>query len=222
MQKQRAWMTICGAAVLIAGCGGGSETKTVTVPATTPAVTTEAATTPTTTVTVSATETTAPVTTETVAAADDSRQDPITVKGRRGDAFVLLGQYATTVSGKPKGRVKVKVTLDGMRGPFSGFDLAAGRKLIGFDVTVTNIGAKRFSDPLPSGQLILGGGDTGKQTNLISGSNASPCDNPSLKLEQGESKKVCIAFDVPKRARLVSFQFATDSGYGDTGLWRLG
>jgi hypothetical protein len=133
----------------------------------------------------------------------------------------LLGQYATSAAGTPKARVKVKVTLKGTRGPFSGYNLAAGHKLIGLDLRVTNVGGKRFDDALPGGMLNLVGGESGKQTSLISGSSANPCPNPSLKLKQGQSKDVCIAFDVPTRARLQTFRFSTDSGYGDTGLWRL-
>jgi hypothetical protein len=211
-------VTIGGLAALIGGCGGSSKTTTVTVaaPDATPTTT---VTTPTTTV---ATPTT-PDTTPTIStpSADSKRQDPITVKGKTGDPLTLLGQYATSISGAVKPRVKVQVTLTKVVGPFGGYDLAKGHKLIGFELHVKNIGAKKFSDALPSGTLILVGGENGKQTNLITGSGKSPCDNPSLKLAQGEAKDVCVAFDVPKSAKLETFQFETDSGYGDTGLWRL-
>lgn len=209
---------VCGVTVLIGGCGGSATTKTVTVPAT---AGTSAETTP-----VPTTETTAPAdTTSTDAAAsgadDATREDPITVKGKQGDTLTLLGQYATGNSGKPKPRIKVEATLTGMKGPFSGFDLPKGHRLIGMTVRIKNVGAKTFSDPLPSGTLILVGGENGKQTNLITAGD-SPCDNPRLKLKTGEAKEVCIAFDVPTKAKLETFQFETDSGYGDTGLWRLG
>ena len=29
----------------------------------------------------------------------------------------------------------------------------------------------------------------------------------------------CIAFEVPKSGKLEAFQYITDSGFGDTGLW---
>jgi len=216
MVRMRPTLYVCVAALLVSGCGG--TTKTVTSTTTPPAASSPAAASATAASTAS---TITPPASGATAPASDARKDPITVKGRKGDALTLLGQYATTASGAAKARVKVKVTLNAIRGPFRGFTLAAGHKLIGVDVHVVNLGAKTFSDPLPSGMLILVGGESGKQTNLISGSGSSPCDNPSLKLKQGQAADACVAFDVPKTSKLETFQFATDSGYGDTGLWRL-
>jgi hypothetical protein len=193
---------------VLAGCGGGTSTTTVTTsaPATTPTTTAAPVTAP--------AKTSAP-------AVDESREDSITVKGHTGDGLTLLGQYLTAPSGGAQVRVKVKVTLVGVRGPFSGFDVAAGRKLMGFEVRVTNLGTKVFDDPLPSGEVTLVDGDQGKQTNLIVTGRESPCKNPSLKLKQGQTKQACIAFEVPKSGKLQTFRFAVDSGYGDAGLWRL-
>jgi hypothetical protein len=188
---------------VLAGCGGATSTTTVTAPTPTPTTTTAAA------------PVTAPAKTS-APAVDESREDSITVKGHTGDGLTLLGQYLTA-----QDRVKVKVTLVGVRGPFSGFDLAAGRKLMGFEVRVTNLGTKVFDDPLPSGEVTLVDGDQGKQTNLIVTGRTSPCKNPSLKLKQGQTKQACIAFEVPKSGKLQTFRFAVDSGYGDAGLWRL-
>ncbi len=206
--------------LLIAGCGGDTKTETTTVAA--PAATTEAAPTPTTEAETTETTETSETSEPSTAGDDDlTRKEAITVRGRRGDGLTLLGQYATSISGKPKARVKVKVTLKTIRGPFPGFDLAKGRKLIGFDLKVTNTGTKRFDDALPSGMLILVGGENGKPTSLISGSAGNPCKNPSLKLRPGQSKEVCVAFEVPTKAKLQTLQYVVDSGYGDTALWRL-
>lgn len=207
---------LCALATPLAGCGGETKTTTETVrsPATAPATvaTPAAATDP----------DPDPVTTPAATPpADEARKDSITVKGRRGDALTLLGQYATSVSGAPKARVKVKVALTAIRGPFSGYDVASGHKLMGFDVRITNVGRKQAYIPLPSGIVTLVDGERAKQTGLITGSGTSPCQNPTLRLTRGQSKKVCIAFDVPKDGKLQTFQFSTDSGYGDTGLWRL-
>ena len=64
-------------------------------------------------------------------------------------------------------------------------------------------------------------GESGKQTSLIPFGQANPCDNPSLKLKSGQSRSVCIAFEVPKADKPRTFEFGTDSGFGDTGLWKL-
>lgn len=204
------------AVLALAGCGGDSDSDKETAAATptpaataTPTATAEASPTATAEATAEATET------------DENRKDEITVKGRKGDTLTLLGQYTSTVDGKPEAREKVEVKLLGIRGPFSGFDLPAGHKLIGLDLQIKNVGKIRYDDALPSGTLILEGGENGKPTNLISGTGTNPCDNPSLKLKPGQSKKVCAAFDVPTSAKLLTFQYSTDSGYGDTALFKL-
>ena len=108
-----------------------------------------------------------------------------------------------------------------MKGPFQGFKVASNRQIIGVTLTVKNVGKLKYSDPLPSGQLTGASGESGKQTSLIPFGTANPCDNPSLKLKTGQSKTVCIAFEVPKKDKPRTFEFATDSGFGDTGLWKL-
>jgi hypothetical protein len=206
-------------AALVSGCGGGATkttTKTVAVAAaSTPAASTPATTTP-------VTEAAAPADSSGSSAGDDKR-DPITVKGVTGDTLTLLGQGGLTADSQPKPKPRIKVTLKSVIGPFSGFNLPSGHKLIGIKFHVVDAGKPSYSDPLPGGTLILIGGETGKQTNLIQGTGKSPCDNPSVKLVKvGQSKDFCIAFDVPTSAKLQNFQYATDSGYGDTGLWKLG
>lgn len=197
------------AALVLAGCGGGDDDSA----ATTPVVGGSApATTP--TIDMSTTTTPPPVATTD---AEATRTEPITVKGKLGDTLELVGQSGY----KKPSKVKVAVTVKKITGPFSGFNLDAGRKLIGLEVTFKNVGKARFDDALPGGRLAVSGGESGKQTSLISGNTKSPCDNPSLKLAPGESKSVCIAYDVPKDAKPATFEYATDSGYGDTGLWRL-
>lgn len=208
-------LALCAIAAPLGACG--TETRTVSAPL--PAPATPSATTAAPSVPVP--EDAAPAAPEGTASGDDTRKEPLTVKGRRGDALTLLGQYLSSPTGRARTRVKVQVTLTAIRGPFAGFDLPAGRKLIGLDLRVTNVGAKRFDDALPGGTLTLVGGESARQTNLISGSAANPCPNPSLKLTRGRSRTVCVAFEVPQDARLQAFQYATDSGYGDTGLWKL-
>jgi hypothetical protein len=119
-------------------------------------------------------------------------------------------------------RTKVKVTLKSTRGPFKGFDVPSDHKLIGVVLRFANAGELRYEDPRPDGVLKLAGGDTGKLTTLIPLGRRNPCDSPSVKLKAGQSKSVCIAFEVPKRSELKMFEYVTDSGFGDTGQWALG
>ncbi len=203
--------TVLALGALFAGCGSSSKSASTSTPATssTPATTTSAT-------TATAATTTAATTTATTA---DSG-DPVTVKGKTGDTLTLAG---SGLHDNPDDhtKTKVKVTLKGTNGPFPHYDVAAGHELIGVKLHFVNVGPILYDDPQPDGQLVLADGETGKQTNLIQLSGSDPCDDPSLKLKTGQSKDVCIAFDVPKRQVRKTFQYVTDAGYGDTGLWQL-
>ena len=158
--------------------------------------------------------------TPTVVAAPEStvapRTAPATFEGRLGDTLALQGPGLNDV------KTAVKVTLKSTRGPFKGYDLPAGRRLIGVVVRFSNEGSGVYDDPQPRGELKLAGGEKGKQTNLIQlDGSKNPCKNPSVVLKTGQSRSACLAFEVPKGARPESFEFVTDSGYGDTGRWAL-
>lgn len=205
------------AALVIAGCGGDDEPDSPA--STTPPATAPAAGTPTVPAESTPAETTpAEQTGERADADDDGIPDLATHKGDLGDALTLLGQPGY----KKQATEKVKVTVRAVKGPFSGFNIAKNHKLIGLSVRFYNAGDKPFSDPLPNGKLTATGGASGKQTNLIAVGKPSPCKNPRVNLKPGQSKDVCIAFDIPKSAKPVSFEYKASSGYGDTGIWQLG
>jgi hypothetical protein len=145
--------------------------------------------------------------------------DAVTVKGKVGDTLALQGSGLSGSSDHTKTRIRV--TLKGIKGPFKGFDVPAGRQLIGVQLRFVNVGKLRYDNPLPHGELTVAGGENAKQTNLIAIGAKSPCDNPAVKLKKGQSKNVCIAFEVPKADKPQSFQYVADSGFGDTGLWSL-
>jgi hypothetical protein len=147
--------------------------------------------------------------------------DVITVKGKVGDTLALQGSGLND-DPKDHSKTKIRVTLQGLRGPFKGFDIPKGRQLIGIELRFVNTGKLVYDNPQPHGELTVAGGETGKQTSLIAIGRKSPCDNPSVKLQTGQAKNVCIAFEVPKAEKPMSFQYVSDSGYGDTGLWALG
>jgi hypothetical protein len=202
------------AAAALAGCGSGSSSSKDAAIGPAPTKAAAATTTPSPTATATATATAA-AKTET-----PSSGDPTTHKAKLGATLTLSGSGLHDDVNDHR-KTLIKVTLKDQRGPFQGFDLPANRKLIGVDLHFVNIGKLRYDDALPSGTLTLSGGETGKPTQLIPGSGANPCPTPSLKLKTGQSKDVCVAFEVPKSAKPIAYQYVTDSGYGDTGLWKL-
>ena len=92
----------------------------------------------------------------------------------------------------------MKVTLKGTKGPIKGFKISSKNKLMGVLLRFSNEGEQVYDDPLPNGTLKLVGGGTGKQASLIPLGGKNPCKNPTVKLKQGQSKNVCIAFEMPK------------------------
>jgi hypothetical protein len=152
----------------------------------------------------------------------DGIEDPVTVKGALGDALELNGSGLGNKDPSDHTKTKIKVALNKVKGPFKGYDIKSNRKLIGLQLKFTNTGELPYSNPLPNGKLKLVGGGSGKQTTLIQiNGTANPCKNPSVKLKTGKSKSVCIAFEVPKKAKLDTFAYTSDSGYGDTAQWSL-
>ena len=128
---------------------------------------------------------------------------PKTVKGAQGDTLALD---------------HIRVTMKGVRGPFKGFDVPTGRKLLGVDLRIVNHGSERYDTTLPQGTLTLTDGETGKLTSLISIGGKSPCDSPRVKLAKGQGRTMCLAFEVPADGRPQAFQYTGDS---DTGLWTV-
>jgi hypothetical protein len=171
-----------------------------------------------------ATKTAAPTATAAKIKDDDGDgiADPVTVDGALGDALELNGSGLGNKDPADHTKGKIKVTLTKIKGPFKGYDIKSNRKLIGLQLKFVNTGTILYDNPLPSGKLKAADGSSGKQTNLIQiDGSKDPCVNPRLKLKPGKSKSVCIAFEVPKKGKLGSFEYTSDSGYGDTGQWTL-
>jgi hypothetical protein len=144
-------------------------------------------------------------------------------KGKIGETFVLIGsEFAHVPSGKstgPRDRISAQVTS--IVDPITGYDIGKGNRLVGIRMTVRNVGKVKYVDFQPSGDLTLAGGGAGKAESLIS-SGPETCQDPSLKLKPGAGGQVCMAFEVPKRAKLQSFQYTSDIGDGQPGIWTLG
>jgi hypothetical protein len=153
----------------------------------------------------------------------DGIEDAVTVKGALGDTLELNGSGLGNKDPSDHTKSKVAVTLSTVKGPFKGYDIKSNRKLIGLQFKFKNTGELVYDNPLPNGKLKLAGGGSGKQTNLIQiDGSKDPCSNPRLKLKPGKSKSVCIAFEVPKKGKLDTFSYTSDSGYGDTAEWSMG
>lgn len=197
----------------IAGCGGDEEETPATSTGSGAATATPAGT------GASATETAkaSPDSTDRPDTDGDGSPDVATFEGKLGDTFILVGQPGYKEAAKDA----VKVTVLDVTGPFKGFDLDKGRKLIGIKVRFEGAGEEVFDDPQPHAELTLDSGETGKQTSLIAVSGKNPCDNKSLKLKKGKKVNSCLAFEIASKEKPTKLKYVAASGYGDTGIWDL-
>jgi hypothetical protein len=146
--------------------------------------------------------------------------DAITVKGALGDTLSLQGSgLHDNLNDHTKARLRV--TLRAVRGPFKNFNVPTGHKLIGVELRFVNVGKIVYKNALPQGRLTLSGGGTAKQATLIPLNGRNPCDDKSLALQSGQAKSVCIAYEIPKAGKPLSFLYASDYGYGDKAVWTL-
>ncbi len=94
----------------------------------------------------------------------------------------------------------------------------AGRMWVGVWLAMKNVGHKPYSDsPLTGASLVT----TSKQKIAGSISIGGACKNPAtLKIAVGKSVNTCVAFEVPKNAKLSIFGFALDAGFArQKGTW---
>ena len=188
-------------ALALAGCGS-TKTKTVTVGAATGAATTPASTTPaaTTPAATTPTTTTAPATTTPTASTGDNH-------GSLGDTLTVKGQTKDVVA----------VTAIKVHDPASGYDPDAGKRVIGVDFTVKNVGTVLYKD-FPSAQVTTADGETSGSAISVGGS----CNSPStIRLKPGDSKSFCLPFQIAKAGVVKTIQYEPDAGYGTPAVFAV-
>jgi hypothetical protein len=197
MWGQTRFVALGVGALAIAGCGS-SKTKTVTVerPA---AAATSAATTP-------AAETT-PATTPATTTATDSG-GPGGNHGKLGDTLTVNGQTKDVIA----------VTALKIQDPAKGYDPKPGKRVVGVNFTVKNVGKVVYKD-FPSAQITTADGESSGSAISVGGS----CNSPStIKLKPGDSRAFCLPFQIARRGKLKTIQYEPDSGYGTPAVFAVG
>jgi hypothetical protein len=121
MPKPAHLLAALGASAAVAACGSAADPKPAASPTPSPGAS------------AAATAAATPGASHRRDSDGDGIPDAITVKGRLGDTFALQGSgLHDNLSDHTK--TKVRVTLEGMRGPFKGFDIPAGQELIGVEL----------------------------------------------------------------------------------------
>jgi hypothetical protein len=145
---------------------------------------------------------------------------------------------AKTAAPKPKAGVgdsitltstdggKIKVKLLRVLDPVAGGEYeqpAAGKRYVGIELQLTNVGDKTYKDSPSNGATVLYGDDRqASATLMIDGPCASGGFASDARISPGSKRKGCIPFEITTSRKPKGFQFALDSGFADEGgEWTL-
>ena len=88
---------------------------------------------------------------------------------------------------------------------------------------VRNVGKVAYNDSPTNGAKVSdASGQQFDPSIMAQRVSAGPVLPASVKLAPGGTALGYIVFEVPKAAKIKSVQFGTDSGFGETGEWRIG
>ena len=128
--------------------------------------------------------------------------DEVTLKGLEGEMKVKMLKIEDPMKAPPTERPR------------------AGRRFVGVTVRFTNPGRQAFKDaPLNGSRLVTNVKKGANPTILLTGKCPSK-PGINFRLPAGESKTLCLPFQVKRKAKVTGFQHALNSGFGpDTGKW---
>lgn len=133
---------------------------------------------------------------------------------RIGNAITLKGNTNTM-------RVRVLKVIDPL--PAGQYDRApAGKRYVGVELTIQNTGQATYNDSPSNGAHILTSTDEQANSTIVSGGACGGDFASNATISPGSRRRGCIPFEVPRGARVKTFQFALDSGFGpQSGEWKL-
>jgi len=95
-----------------------------------------------------------------------------------------------------------------------------GNRYVGIKLRLHNTGSTVYDDCPLNGSALIDAQDQ-EWTEPALGSALKP-DFVCLKIRSGDKRVGYVSFEVPKKARLRTFQFGTESGFGpEAGEWSL-
>lgn len=138
-----------------------------------------------------------------------------------GTTKVALGEEATLTGLDGEFRVRVTEVVDPLPNPPTERP-KAGKRFVGVKMALANESKKAYRDaPLNGSALVTDPAKAANPSILIGGSCTSKLGT-KLRLPAGAEKKLCLPFQVAKKAKISAFQFRLNSGYGpETGEWAV-
>jgi len=127
------------------------------------------------------------------------------------------GKIGDTLTVKGRARDILAVTLLRLQDPVKGYDVGAGKRVIGVTFEVKNVGKGKYED-FPTALLTTRDGESSGSAISTGGSCRSPS---AIRLEPGQSKRFCLPFEVAKKAHVMTIQYEPDGGYGTPAVFVL-
>ena len=146
---------------------------------------------------------------------------PATKAGTERPTKVAIGEEATLTGLHGDMRVRVTKVVDPLPDPETERP-KAGRRFVGVQVTLTNVGKQAYRDaPLNGSALVTDLPKAANPTILIGGRCTSKLGT-KLRMPAGTRKRLCLPFQVKKQAKISAFRFRLNSGFGpETGEWAV-
>jgi hypothetical protein len=140
---------------------------------------------------------------------------------KEGPTKVALGEEATLTGLKGDMKVRVTKVIDPLPNPETERP-KAGRRFVGVQVTLTNVGKAAYRDaPLNGSMLVTDLPKAANPTILLGGKCTSKLGT-KLRMPAGTEKSLCLPFQVKKKAKISAFRFRLNSGFGpETGEWTV-
>ncbi|MGH3117106.1 MAG: DUF4352 domain-containing protein [Gaiellales bacterium] len=133
---------------------------------------------------------------------------------RVGDAITLHGYDDS---------LEVRVELEKVLDPAPTeqyFGPSKGKRLVALKLRLVNTGSAIYDDSPSNGATLIDRRDQAYTSTLLPTPSCPDLGSP--KIRAGDRRVGCITFEVPKGAKLRSFQFTLESGFGpETAEWEL-
>lgn len=159
--------------------------------------------------------------TETVDEPDSPSSGKSDAKKAAKKNVAKVGDPITLEGADTKMRVTVLKVIDPVAG--GQFDEAsAGKRFIGVQVKLQNVGDTTYSDSPSNGAELLMANDTQAEGAFMSEGDCSSDFGSSAKVSPGSVQQGCLPFEAKQGLAPKTFQFGLDSGFGpQSGEWRL-
>ena len=89
-------------------------------------------------------------------------------------------------------------------------------------VSLTNAGDQPYRDAPLNGSMLVTDLPKAANPTILIGGNCPSKHGTRLRMPAGSSKRLCLPFQVKKKAKISAFRFRLNSGFGpETGEWAV-